>query len=241
MPRLSLWPNKCRACRGQPTPPPCYQCTFNLQIPPPKYKSLPSHVRDTAHWDRSPSREETAPSFYLDDPDVLEEEQELEQQIVTQRSFYEEEPRGLSTLAATTQSDLSIHMLAQSLRHIALAFVPTDATATQEKAPTPPQRSRHRSSPAIPTTSRHDLLGRRCSGPLVLPHLDRPERPPWATSSTSTSQSSRSSSPGPQNLLSALSSRFSAGSDLYELLNTTPGEPLSPRCSPLPCQLLIPE
>lgn len=170
MPKLSLWPSKCRACRGQPTPPPCYQCTFNLQNPPPKYKSLPSHVRDTAHWDRSPSREETAPSFYLDDPDVLEEEQGVEQEIVAQRSFYEdEEPRGLSTLAATTQGDLSFHMLAQSLRHIALAFVPADAT--QPEAPTPPQRSRHRSSPAFPTTSRHDLLGRRSSGPLVPTHL----------------------------------------------------------------------
>ncbi|ROT83145.1 hypothetical protein C7M84_023682 [Penaeus vannamei] len=240
MPRLSLWPNKCRACRGQPTPPPCYQCTFNLQTPPPKYKSLPSHVRDNAHWDRSPSREESAPSFYLSESDVLDEEQE--QEIVTRRSFSEFElPRGLSTLAATQQGDLSVQMLAQSLRHIALAFVPADATATQHEAPTPPRRSRHRSSPAFSTSSRHDLLSRRSSGPLVPPHLDRPERPPWATSTTSTSQSSRSSSPGPQNLLSALTSRFSAGSDLYELLNAPVGEPLSPRCSPLPCQLLIPE
>ncbi|XP_042855451.1 uncharacterized protein LOC122242259 [Penaeus japonicus] len=230
MPRLSLWPSKCRACRGQPTPPPCYQCTFNLQSPPPKYTSLPSHVRESANWDRSPPQKEHASAFYLGDTGVLEEEEHEE--IVTRRSFYEDEER-----RGSRQGDLSVHTLAHSLGRIALAFVPGDATATQQEAPTPHRRSRHRSSPALSSMSRHDLAVRRSSGPLVPPQLGRPDRSSW-----SSGHSSRSSSPGPQNLmLSVLTSRFSEGSDLYELLNSPAGEPLSPRFSPLPCQLLIPE
>lgn len=230
--RFRFWSSKtCQACKGPPTPPPCYNCLLKLETPPPTYTSIHEYIYEENPSTRFPFTEEYS---YLE-----EEEEEERQQYSDGDSSYggRASPYDFDPYAAEN-SNFEVYNLSRAVGQIAMAFLPGDQRRQYPAGLSGADtngRTRHMSSPVqriSTTTNPHIQLSRVSSTPQVNVYQDNNYT--WEDDRETMGSSSRS-------LLAALTPA-QLPIPQYDAQLTPYEEPLSPRgASPLPCQLLIPE
>ncbi|KAK7084255.1 hypothetical protein SK128_005462 [Halocaridina rubra] len=224
-PRLKFWSTKkCQACKGQPTPPPCYNCVQNLETPPPTYAS----VEDQMYWaDANLTVLDSFTEEYSDIDDV-QLDPYLRHHLDSESSVSSFAYGASATYLPYENTNFEVHSLSHATGSIALGFLPEERQRSRHlTVPTVDNstRTRHRSSPLRSTEMQHTHLSRIASTPLL-----SNENPffPQSDRGSATDASSRSS-------LSSLIYPPVDHNSMYE-------EPISPRgISPMPSHGFIPE
>ncbi|XP_068200437.1 uncharacterized protein [Palaemon carinicauda] len=225
--KLRFWSNKsCQACKGHPTPPPCYNCVLKLETPPPDFTSLHEHGHFFSEDDQSSLYPFAEEYTYPEDAQMgLEEEFKGGNEELCQGRA---SPFGNFHREIDDTSDFREYELPRPLSNVPLAFLPDDQRQQHQDLLSvhTPKRMRHPSAPVLSSNGPHLGVARTASTSR-LAYLDTSTYEDDRETITSSSRS----------LLAALNAPIMQMED--QLLIP---EPLSPRNrSPLPSQLLIPE
>lgn len=222
--KLRFWSNKsCQACKGQPTPPPCYNCVLKLETPPPAFTSLQGHF--FSEDDQSSLYPFAEEYTYPEDAQMGEEFHPGNGELCHGGSSPFNEDGVHQDIEA---SDYRGYELPRALGNVALAFLPNDQKQQHQAVlgVHTHERTRHPSAPVHSKRSLHGAVPRVSSASRLEYLIGGNEEDDRETLTSSN-----------KSLLAALSVPIMQMEDQLSMQ-----EPLSPRNnSPLPSQLLIPE